>query len=162
DDLVDPRGRLDVVATGFTYTEGPAWDVRTDALVFNDVPGDTTYRWSAARGLTVEAPPPTRQANGLVFDPDRRLVVCLSGGNSVVRREPDGTTTVLASHYRGLELNSPNDLAVRAGGEIWFTDPEYGRIPVYGQDRPPQLGHRGVYRVTGDGGEPELMADGFG
>ena len=64
-----------------------------------------------------------------------------------MRERPDGRREVLASHFEGRELNSPNDVCVRSDGSIYFTDPWYGRMPVYGVERPRQLGFQGVYRV---------------
>ena len=66
---------------------------------------------------------------------------------------------MLASHFEGKELNSPNDVCVHSDGSIYFSDPWYGRMPVYGVERPRQLGFQGVYRVPPGGGEPQLLVD---
>lgn len=63
----------------------------------------------------------------------------------------DGAREVLASHFEGKELNSPNDIVVGKDGSIYFTDPTYGRMPVFGVERPAQLGFQGVYRIATDG-----------
>ena len=64
-----------------------------------------------------------------------------------MRERPDGSREVIASHFEGYELNSPNDVVVKSDGSIYFSDPWYGRMPVYGVERPRQLGFQGVYRV---------------
>ena len=79
----------------------------------------------------------------------------------LTRTEPDGNSTVLASHHDGKELNSPNDVVVKSDGGIYFTDPTYGRNEYYGRPRPVQLGFRGVYRATGTQ-QLTLLADDFG
>jgi len=124
----------------------PVWDARRDRLLFHDVPADTRYSWSDSTGAVVESHP-TNKANGMAVDADGRILICESGANRLVRREHDGTVTVLASHFDGKELNSPNDIAVHPNGDIFFSDPAYGRIPVYGRDRPAQLGFQGVFCI---------------
>jgi gluconolactonase len=154
--VADPA--IEVVATGFTYTEGPVWDERAQRLLFHDIPSDTRYGWSRAGGLTI-VQRPTHKANGMAIDLEGRLLVCEQTLNRVARHEHDGTVTVLAAEYDGKELNSPNDLAVRANGDVYFSDPAYGRIPVYGEDRPQQLDFQGVYRVRAEDGGIDLVAD---
>ena len=76
--------------------------------------------------------------------------------------DPDGKDTgreVLASHYEGQELNSPNDVCVKSDGSIWFSDPWYGRMPGFGLERERVLGWQGVFRVPPGGGDPELVVD---
>ena len=78
---------------------------------------------------------------------------------SLVRERPDGAREILASHFEGKELNSPNDVCVRSDGSIYFTDPYYGRVPVFGVERPRELGFQGVYRMAPGGGGPQLVVD---
>ncbi|MGI9435313.1 MAG: isochorismatase family protein, partial [Geminicoccaceae bacterium] len=101
------------------------------------------------------------KGNGLTYDADLNLVVCEHATSSLVRVGPDGSRTILASHFEGRELNSPNDVVVKADGAIYFTDPWYGRMPGFGVERPRELGFQGVYRVKPDrfGHEPELLVD---
>ncbi|MGZ4247059.1 MAG: SMP-30/gluconolactonase/LRE family protein [Solirubrobacteraceae bacterium] len=156
-DLVDLDRGLEEIVRGFTYTEGPVWEGRRARLLFHDLPSDTRYCWSPEDGMTVDAHP-THKSNGMALDPQGRVLVCESGINRLVRWEDDGSVTVLASHYEGKELNSPNDIGVHPNGDIYFSDPAYGRIPVYGEDRPQQLDFQGVYRVRASDGELELIA----
>jgi gluconolactonase len=103
---------------------------------------------------------PSNKANGLTYDADLNLIACEHATSSLVRFAPDGSRTVLASHFEGRELNSPNDVVVRSDGSIFFTDPWYGRMPVYGVERPRELGFQGVYCLS-PGREPKLLVDRF-
>jgi gluconolactonase len=94
----------------------------------------------------------------MTYDAELNLIVCEHATSSLIRERPDGRREVLASHFQGQELNSPNDVCVHSSGAIYFSDPWYGRMPVYGVERPRQLGFQGVYRVA-PGGEPRLVVD---
>jgi gluconolactonase len=94
----------------------------------------------------------------MTYDAELNLIVCEHATSSLIRERPDGRREVLASHFGGQELNSPNDVCVHSSGAIYFSDPWYGRMPVYGVERPRQLGFQGVYRVM-PGGEPKLVVE---
>ena len=94
---------------------------------------------------------PANKCNGMTYDADLNLIVCEHATSSLVRERADGRRKMLASHFEGKELNSPNDVCVRSDGSINFTDPWYGRMPGFGVERPHELGFQGVYRVTPDG-----------
>ena len=149
------------LATGFLFTEGPLWHADERYLLFSDMPGDHLRRWSEARGVETFRKP-CNMSNGLTWDRQGRLLVCEHAMSRVTRTEPDGGITVIASHYDGKELNSPNDIVVRSDGGIYFTDPIYGRSDYYGVPRPPQLDYRGVYRAEPEGGTLTLLARDFG
>lgn len=104
----------------------------------------------------IEVARPSNKGNGLTFDAELNLIVCEHATSALVRIRRDGRREVLASHFEGKELNSPNDVCVRSDGSIYFTDPWYGRMPVYGIERPRVLGFQGVYRVV-PGKPPELL-----
>ena len=96
------------------------------------MPGDVRRRWDPGRAASREVANPSNKGNGMTLDNDGRLVVCEHVTSSVVRMDPDGTGSgreVLATHYEGKELNSPNDVVVKSDGAIYFTDPTYGRMP---------------------------------
>ena len=99
--------------------------------------------------------PLSNMDNGMTYDHSLNLLVCEHATSSVACFS-GGRREVLASNFQGKELNSPNDIAVAADGAIWFTDPNYGRMPVYGVECACQLDFRGVYRVPPGGGELEL------
>jgi gluconolactonase len=155
--LIDPYAPVGQVGTGFDFTEGPIWHPVDHYLLFSDMPGDVRRRWDARRGVA-EVKRPSNKCNGMTYDAELNLIVCEHATSSLVRERPDGRREVLASHFNGQELNSPNDVCVHSSGAIYFSDPWYGRMPVYGVERPRQLGFQGVYRVV-PGGEPKLVVD---
>jgi gluconolactonase len=162
-ELVDPEAQVERLATGFTFTEGPLWNKHGRFLLFSDMPADIRRRWSEADGVT-EVANPSNKGNGMTYDADGRLLVCEHVTSSLVRMDPDGTDSnreTLASHYDGKELNSPNDVIVADDESIYFSDPWYGRMPVFGIERERDLGFQGVYRIGPDGGEPQLLIDDF-
>jgi len=157
-DLIDPWAPVAQIDSGFEFTEGPVWHPREHFLLFSDMPGDVRRRWDPRQGVR-EAKRPSNKCNGMTYDAALNLIVCEHATSSLVREAADGSRHVLATHFGGAELNSPNDVCVRRDGSIYFTDPWYGRMPVFGVERPRQLGFQGVYRVPFGGGAPELLVD---
>lgn len=148
------------IATGFLFTEGPLWHAREHYLLFSDMPGDHLRKWSAQGGVTTLRKP-CNQSNGLAWDAKGRLLACEHSSSRLTRTECDGSIMVLANHLDGKELNSPNDLAVKSDGSIYFSDPTYGRNEYYGRPRPTELDFRGVYRVEPESKRLTLLADDF-
>ena len=106
-DLVEADAELECIGSGFTFTEGPVWTNRDGgSLLFSDMPGDTRRRWTPGGGVEVVAHP-SNKGNGLSYDLEGRLLICEHSTSSLIRVEPDGSRTVLASHWQGKELNSP-------------------------------------------------------
>ncbi len=157
--VVGDSSEVEQVATGFIFTEGPVWDPRTGSLIFSDMPGDIMRRWSPASGVEVFRQP-CNKANGNTWDLQGRLLTC-EHGSRVTRTEDDGSITVLATHFDGRELNSPNDLTVRSDGTIYFSDPTYGRMEGFGFPREQDMDVQGVYRITPDGNEVSQVASDF-
>ena len=157
-DLIDPEAPVSQIGTGFIFTEGPVWHPLDHYLLFSDMPGDVRRRWDPEHGVA-EVHRPANKCNGMTYDADLNLIVCEHATSMLVRERPDGRREVLASHFQGKELNSPNDVCVRSDGSIYFTDPIYGRSPHYGVERPHELGFQGVYRVPSAGGAPQLVVD---
>ena len=160
DAIVAADAACEQVATGFKFTEGPLWHAAGRFLLFSDMPGDIMRRWDAQSGVQTFRQP-CHKSNGLTYDRQGRLLVCEHASSHVTRTEPDGRQTVLASHWQGKELNSPNDIVCKSDGAIYFTDPTYGRMDVFGLKRDVVLGFRGVYRIATDG-KLGLLADDFG
>jgi gluconolactonase len=154
-ELIDPSAEVERVATGFTFTEGPIWDKQGEFLLFSDMPGDVRRRWSERDGVE-EIMRPSNKCNGMVYDGKGNLLVCEHVTSSLVRERSDGARETIASHYRGEELNSPNDVVTRSDGTIYFSDPSFGRMPGFGLEREQDLSFQGVYRIAAGGGEPEL------
>jgi gluconolactonase len=148
------------LGTGFLFTEGPVWHPHAKFLIFSDMPGDHMRRWSAVDGITTFRKP-SNMGNGNTYDRVGRLLTCEHATSQVTRTESDGRITPIATHYRGRELNSPNDIVCRGDGSIYFSDPPYGRAKYYGVERPQELDFQGVYRVGSDAKSPELLVDDF-
>jgi len=158
--IVGEAVAFEQIATGCIFTEGPLWHPGGRYLLFSDMPGDHLRRWSEADGVTTFRKP-CHKSNGLAWDRQGRLLVCEHATSRVTRTEPDGTSTVLASHWQGKELNSPNDIVCRSDGAIYFSDPTYGRLEHFGVPRDQQLAFQGVYRIAPGSGRLELLADDF-
>ena len=160
-DLLDPNAPVEQLGSGFTFTEGPLWHPVEQHLLFSDMPADMRRQWTAAGGVK-EVTRSSNKGNGLTYDAELNLLVCEHSTSSVARFRPDGSREVLASHFEGRELNSPNDICVRSDGAIYFTDPTFGRMPGFGVERPLQQGFQGVYRLAPDhqpGDEAQLVSD---
>jgi gluconolactonase len=159
--------RLEQVAGGFEFTEGPVWSAE-GALLFSSPNTNVIYRWDAATGAVTVFNPKSGYtgvdigrfhqpgSNGLAFDPEGRLVMCQHGNRRVMRVNPHGDTTVLADSYEGKRLNSPNDLVFRSDGTLFFTDPPFG-LPETFEDPDRELDFSGVFRVRD--GEVSLVTD---
>ena len=159
--LVEQDAPVERVATGFGFTEGPVWDPVHGRLIFSDMKDDHMRCWRDGAGIATYRKP-SRKANGNAFDRAGRLISCEHETSRVVREARDGGLTVLASHFAGKELNSPNDVVVKSDGAIYFTDPTYGRIREdLGLPRELQLDFRGVYRIDPQNGAVQLLADDF-
>ncbi|MEO0547567.1 MAG: isochorismatase family protein [Pseudomonadota bacterium] len=160
-DLMDVHAPVNQLGTGFVFTEGPIWHPVEQHLLFSDMPGDVRRRWDPAGGV-VEVMRPSNMANGMTYDAALNLIVCEHATSSLVRFTPDGRREVLASHFEGKELNSPNDVIVHNDGSIYFSDPTYGRMKHFGVPRDTELGFQAVYRLPPDhrpGDEPQLVSD---
>jgi gluconolactonase len=122
--LVAPGEKVRKLADGMKFTEGPAWFPGKKTLVFSDIPNSKLMQWREGDGLSVFRD--SEESNGNILDLEGRLITCQHAGRNVVRTEADGKITVLADKYEGQRFNSPNDVAVRSDGTLWFTDPSWG------------------------------------
>jgi len=151
---------VEEVASGFDFTEGAVWHHVEGHLIFSDMPGNVMRTWTAADGIQVFRQP-SNMANGNTYDRQGRLITCEHATSRVTRTEHGGSITVLASHYDGKELNSPNDVIVKSDGSIYFSDPSFGRMEYYGVARDAELDFRGVYRLDPKSGTLKLLVDDF-
>ncbi|MXZ19073.1 MAG: SMP-30/gluconolactonase/LRE family protein [Caldilineaceae bacterium SB0665_bin_25] len=151
---------IEEVGSGFEFTEGPIWNHVEKHLIFSDIPGNTMRRWRPDGGIETWRRP-SNMANGNTYDGQGRVVTCEHATSRVTRTETDGSVTVLATHYGDKELNSPNDIVVKSGGSIYFTDPGFGRMDYYGRPREQQLPFQGAYRLNPDSRELTLLVDDF-
>ena len=159
-EIVDVAQERETLASGFQFTEGPIWHPYDKHLTFSDIPADKMYRWEEESGCQVYREP-SNKANGNTFDKQGRILTCEHATSRVVREERDGSVNVIASHYHDKELNSPNDIVVRSNGDIFFTDPTFGRFGNVGIERPLDLDFCGVFKIDGETGELSLLASDF-
>ena len=164
DDLVPDDARIEKLADGYVFTEGPVWDRAQSRLLFSDVRGNGVYQWSEEDGASPFIEPVFEgdrtglrsvSSNGLTLDAEGRLVMCEHGNRLISRVEADGTRTTLVDSYEGRRLNSPNDAAYSSDGWLYFTDPGSA---LEGRDESPLREHdfNGIYRLSPDG-ELELL-----
>lgn len=160
DALVSPEAKIEVLASGFEWSEGPIWMPEAQCLLFSDIPRNSIYRWSEAAGLTLWMRPSGYTgvadygaepgSNGLARDPQGRLVLCEHGDRRISVLTTDGGKLTLADRYRGKRLNSPNDVVFKSDGAMYFTDPPYG-LPNRWDDPLRELEFCGVYRLSPSG-----------
>ena len=122
--LVAKGAKVEKLAGGMKFTEGPVWLPSEKKLVFSDIPNSKLMQWSEADGLSVYRD--SEQANGNILDLQGRIISCQHKARNVIRIEADGSTTLLADRFDGKRFNSPNDVAIRSDGTLWFTDPPWG------------------------------------
>jgi gluconolactonase len=168
-EIIDDRFRrltlgnvfVERIATDLRWAEGPVWFGDAGCLLWSDIPNNRMLRWIDGAGVSAFRSP-SQYSNGNTRDRQGRLVTCEHGARRVTRTEYDGTITVLADRYRGRRLNSPNDVAVRSDGSIWFTDPPYGILSDYeGYRADSELDGNFVFRSDPGNGEVVVVADDF-
>ncbi|QEC66650.1 SMP-30/gluconolactonase/LRE family protein [Panacibacter ginsenosidivorans] len=163
---IDSNANIEVIAKGFTWSEGPVWVADKKMLLFTDVPENKIYQWKEGDSAKLYLTPSGYTgsikriggedgANGLTLDKDGRLLLCQSGNRQVVRLNtpldaPKPDFTVLSANYKGKKFNSPNDLVMDNKGNIYFTDPIYG-LPQKENDSTRELSFEGVYKISADG-----------
>lgn len=126
--ILTPDSKVEKVAGGFRFLEGPVWFAEDECLLFCDIFEAQIKRWSPRDGVSTFRENSGR-SNGNFRDRQGRLVTAGHSGRNVTRTEPDGSLTVLVDRYQGKRLNSPNDIVVKTDGTLWFTDPPYGIKP---------------------------------
>lgn len=160
--LVIPSARLEKLAEGCRWAEGPAYFPSGRYLIWSDVPNDRMMRYDETSGVVSVFRAPSHYSNGNTVDRQGRLVTCEHGSRRVTRTEHDGSITVIASHFDGKRFNSPNDVVVKSDGSIWFTDPAYGIDSDYeGHRADSEIGGCHVYRVDPQSGVISIVADDF-
>jgi len=159
-DLIPADARLEKLATGFVFIEGPLWDFDEQSLSFTDVMGDVMYEYREGRGARVDRKP-CDFSNGQTMDRQGTRYVCEHQTRRVTRRKRGGRIEPVVTHYRGKRLNSPNDVVVAADGSVLFTDPTFGLTEDYGGPAEQELDCQGVYRVAPGSDAPELLAGDF-
>lgn len=159
--LILPDARLEKLAGGMMWTEGPAYFAQGDYLLWSDIPDNKAYQWAQGMGVRVFDDAPN-YSNGHTVDGLGRLVTCEHLTRRVTRREHNGDITVIADRHAGKRLNSPNDVVEKSDGTIWFTDPPYGILSDReGKTAPQEQDGCHVYRVAPGDAEPIPVATDF-
>lgn len=162
DALIGKDATIEILASGFTWTEGPVWrkDKTGGHLLFSDIPRNSIFRWKEGEGISLFMRPSGYTGttyyglepgcNGLLLDPKGRLVMCEHGDRRVSVLTENGGKMTLADSYNGKRLNSPNDGVYHSSGDLYFTDPPYG-LPERENDPRREQDFFGVYRLSKDG-----------
>jgi gluconolactonase len=162
DSLFASDVKVERVATGFKWVEGPIW-IHGGYLLFAEIPSNSIRKWTPNAGVTIFMQPsgytglvpyggPEPGSNGMTLDARGRLTVAGHAKRNVWRLETINSraqVTVLADNYEGKQLNSPNDLVYGTDGSLYFTDPPYGLRTQSDKDPEKQLTFNGVYRIPG-------------
>jgi gluconolactonase len=161
DELVKADARVEIIAEGFEWSEGPLWIEDQKMLLFSDVPTNTIYKWTETNGKEIYLTPSGRTgsmpygdepgSNGLILNPDGKLVLCQHGDRRVAMMDapltaPEPKYTSIIDNFEGKKLNSPNDAVFNRKGELFLTDPPYG-LPGKENDSTRQIPFHGVYKV---------------
>ncbi len=124
--LVPGDAVVEKLAGGYGFTEGPAWNAAGKFLVFSDIPNDRIYQFDPATKTVADFRRPSGASNGNLYNAAGEFFSCQQDPHRVAVTRLDGTTDYLPDQYQGKALSSPNDVAVKSDGTVWFTDPPYG------------------------------------
>ena len=173
DNIISANAKIEVIADGFDWSEGPLWVEKHHMLLFCDIPPNTIYKWTEEKGKEVYLTPSGYTdsvkrggevgSNGLILDKDGNLVMCQHGDRRMARMDapldkPAPKFVTLADKYNGKRFSSPNDAVYNSAGEIFFTDPPYGLESQSDSDPKKEIPFNGVYKVKANG-EVILLVD---
>ena len=151
--------KVERIATGMRWCEGPVWFGDGRYLLWSDIPNNRVMRWDEETGAVGVFRKPSNNANGHTRDRQGRLLTCEHDARRVTRTEYDGAVTVIADKFDGKPLNSPNDIVCKSDGSVWFTDPPFGILGYYeGHRAEPEL-PTNVYRWDPKGGLSVVAGD---
>ncbi|MFM1961575.1 MAG: hypothetical protein RLZZ172_420 [Bacteroidota bacterium] len=163
--LIHKDAKIEMIADGFQFTEGPLWIEQEMMLLVSDIPANIIYKWTEAKGKEVYVSPggythPEKRGgfmgpNGLSLSKDGKLLVCQHGDRRIAMMDaqlnaPESKFLTVADTYKGMRLNSPNDLLIVANGDLYFTDPSYG-FEKGSKDSKKELPYQGVYKMNSSG-----------
>ena len=161
-DLISADAKIEVLASGFTWAEGPVWSKEGKFILFSDVPENTIYKYKEGEGLSVFLKPSGYTgkmpyslepgSNGLIINNDGELVACEHGDRRVTKMPINGGggKYPIADNWKGKRFNSPNDVVQTSSGTYYFTDPPYG-LPDREKASTKEIDLFGVYKVDGSG-----------
>ncbi|TMI65521.1 MAG: SMP-30/gluconolactonase/LRE family protein [Bacteroidetes bacterium] len=167
DNIISKDAKIEIIADGFEWSEGPLWVEAHQMLLFSDVPMNTIYKWTEAKGKEVYLkpsgytgiePPVSKEpgSNGLTLDHYGKLVLCQHGDRRMARMDapldkPEAKFITLADKHDGKRFSSPNDAVYDFWGELYFTDPPYGLQTQDDNDSKKEIKHNGVYKIKQQG-----------
>jgi gluconolactonase len=169
DKLVPLNVKIEKIAGGHKWVEGPVWNRKESYLLFSDIPKNSVYKWQTAKGESLFLKPSGYTgktpfdglepgSNGLAYDPEGRLVLAQHGDRRVARLERNGRKTTLVDRFEGKRINSPNDLVFKSNGDLYFTDPPFG-LPKSYDDPRKETPFQGIYRYSKNGDLALLTKD---
>jgi gluconolactonase len=173
-DIIAQDAQIEILAEGFTWSEGPVWVAELNSVLFSDVPENKIWRWSEADSLQLFLEPSGMTgelrendnepgSNGLILDQNGQLILCQHGDRRLARLtasfdDPKPEFETVAGTYEGSRFNSPNDVVMDSNGNFYFTDPPYG-LPGKMDDPTKEISFQGVYRVDTEGDVTLLVDD---
>lgn len=165
DAIISSEAKIEIIADGFQWTEGPLWLENEGQLLFSEIPSNSIYSWSEFQGVKLYLTPSgyTGEAqrggepgsNGLLLDANRALILCQHGDRRIARmvstmNTPESKFETVIDNFEGKRFNSPNDACYDNKGNLYFTDPPYGLIKQM-EDPGKELDFQGVYRFSATG-----------
>lgn len=163
--IINKNAKVEIIADGCQFTEGPLWVTKEKMVLFSDIPANTIYKWTEAKGKEEYLKPAGYTgkesrggflgSNGLILSSDGKLWLCQHGDRRIAMMDapldhPTSNFVTIAGEYNGKKLNSPNDLVLSKNGDLYFTDPSYGFEKGPG-DPKKELPYNGVYKVSKSG-----------
>ena len=166
DAIIDAGATVDIIASGFEWSEGPQWVEKHQMLLFSDVPKNIIYKWTEKNGQEVYLTPSGYTgtiprggeigSNGLILNKTGQLVICQDGDRRIAvmnadLAHPKPLFATITDNYKGKKFNSPNDMAYNSNGDLFFTDPPYG-LEKNMDDPLKELPYQGIFKVKKTGG----------
>ncbi|MAD59395.1 MAG: gluconolactonase [Flammeovirgaceae bacterium] len=166
--LIDKNSKIEIIAEGFEWSEGPIWSTELNSVLFSDVPENVIYTWNEDKGLNVFTKPigysgevPNLKkagTNGLTIDSDGNLIICMHGDRKIAIMEDLNINkmSTLVGNFKDNLFNSPNDLVYDSEGNLFFTDPPYGLLEG-DDDKLKEIPFNGVYKLSPNGNVEVLI-----
>ena len=166
--LIDKNSKIEIIAEGFEWSEGPIWSTELNSVLFSDVPENVIYTWNEDKGLNVFTKPigysgevPNLKkagTNGLTIDSDGNLIICMHGDRKIAIMEDLNINkmSTLVGNFKNNLFNSPNDLVYDSEGNLFFTDPPYGLLEG-DDDKLKEIPFNGVYKLSPNGNVEVLI-----
>ncbi len=166
DAIINPNAKVEIIAEGFEWSEGPLWIEQQKMLLFSDVPENIIYKWTAGKGKEIYLTPSgytgtvprggEKGSNGLTLNSKGQLVICQHGDRrmaimNAALATPAAVFTTITNNYKGKKFNSPNDAVYNSSGDLFFTDPPYG-LEKNMDDPLKEIPFQGIYKIKKTGG----------